>query len=37
MYDMGDDTHIADVGGVVHQFAELLGGEVDHDDGWFLA
>jgi hypothetical protein len=34
---MSDDTHVADVGGVVHEFTELFGGEVDHGDRCFLA
>lgn len=31
-YDMCDDTHVSDVGRMVHEFAELLGREVDHDE-----
>lgn len=27
---MSNDTHIANVGGVVHQFTELLSCKVDH-------
>jgi len=30
-YDMGNDTHVANVGGVVHQFTELLSCKIDHD------
>ena len=27
---MGNDTHVANVGGVVHEFTELLSCKVDH-------
>jgi hypothetical protein len=33
MYDMGNDTHVADICGMVHQLPELLCREVDHGRG----
>jgi len=29
---MSNDTHVTDVGGLVHQRADLIYGKVDHDD-----
>ena len=29
---MGNDTHVSDVGWMVHEFTELFSCKVDHDD-----